>query len=234
MEKQYYCEHFGTLEKLEEFTTLTNNIVPGSLVFESLSPFWGYYNEDPKDYCPLYVYLIVNQTHEVFEVTRAFQKVKQELDFELDVAKAFVKFNDRFYNALRIRHLSGYDHLAEIQEAFARHGIAPLYSHYNQKRFNALVTLKKMFCLNQTSEGIYLDACEANHAYLEIPKALTFDQFAEVTQKVRNNWLESKFDAALGYFIRKQQVVDIIRVYSENLNTDYLDGIRNLYLQKIK
>lgn len=234
MNNQNYCEHFGTLEKLEEFTTLTENIIPGSLVFESLSPFWGYYNEDPHDYNPLYIYFIVNQTHEVFEVVRAFQQVKAELNFELDAAKAFVKFNDRFYNALRIRHLNGYDHLSEIQEAFARHGINPLYSHYNQKRFSAHVTLKKMFCLSPIAEGLFIDACEEKHAYLEIPKALTFDQFADVTQKVKNNWLDSKFDAALGYFIRKQKVVDIIRVYSDNLSIEYLEGIRNLYLQKIK
>lgn len=65
MKNQNYCEHFGTLEKLEEFTTLSENIIPGSLVFESLSPFWGYYNEDPHDYNPLYIYMAINQTHEV-------------------------------------------------------------------------------------------------------------------------------------------------------------------------
>lgn len=234
MENKNYCEHFGTLEKLEEFTTLSENIIPGSLVFESLSPFWGYYNEDPHDYKPLYIYMAVNQTHEVFEVIRAFQKVKAEFDFELDAAKAFVKFNDRFYNALRIRHLTGYENLMHIQEAFSKHGISPLMSHYQQKRFTAHVTLKKMFCLNLFFKAIWVDACEAKHAYLEIPKRLSFDEFADVTQKVKNNWLDTKFDAALGYFIRKQQVVDMVRIYSDNLNADYLKGIRNLYLQKIK
>lgn len=234
MENLNYCEHFGSLEKLEEFTTLTHNIVPGSLVFESLSPFWRYYNEDPKDYSQLYIYLIVNQTHEVFEVIRAFQKVKEELPFKFDVAKAFVKFNDRFYNALRVRHLKDYEHIVEIQEAFSRYGISPLMSSYNQKRFTALVTLKKMFSLSKLSEGIYLDAYEENHAYLEIPQTLTFDQFADLTQKVKYNWLDSKFDAALGYFIQKQKVIDVVRVYSDNLKIEFLNDIRKLYLQKLK
>lgn len=234
MENLNYCEHFGSLEKLEEFTTLTQNIVPGSLVFESLSPFWRYYSEDPKDYSQLYIYLIVNQTYEVFEVIRASQKVKEELNFKIDVAKAFVKFNDRFYNALRIRHLKDYEHIAEIQEAFSRHGISPLMSSYNQKRFTTLVTLKKMFCLSELSEGIYLDAYEENHAYLEIPQALTFDQFADLTLKVKYNWLDSKFDAALGCFIHKQKVIDVVRVYSDNLKIEFLNDIRKLYLQRIK
>ena len=234
MENKNFCEFFGTLEKLEEFTTLNHNIVPGSLVFESLSPFWGYYNEDPKDYCPLYIYLIINRTYEIFDVVRSFQNVKKVLNFDLDVAKAFVKFNDRHYNALRVRHLSGYDHLREIQEAFINEGISPLIATDNQKRVMAHVTLKKLFCLIHVNDDIYLDGCEANHAYLVMPKRLTFDQFADLTQKVRNNWLESKFDAALGYFIRRGEIVEIIRIYSEKLDLEYLEGIRKLYLQKLK
>lgn len=234
MKEQQYSEYFGTLEKLEEFTTLTQNIIPGSLVFESLNPFWGYYSEDPGDYHQLYVYLIVNRTYAVFDVVRALQKVREELNIDLDAAKAFVRFNDRHYNAIRVRHLDGYHQISEIQEAFARNGISMLMASDKQKKVSVHVILKKVFCFSNISDDLFLDAFEANHAYFEIPKALSFDEFAVLTQKVRNNWLDSKFDAAMGYYMRKQKVVEIIRIYSEKMDANYLAEIKKLYLSKIK
>ncbi|MGF7138973.1 hypothetical protein [Roseimarinus sediminis] len=233
MEHLDYYEYFGTLEKLEEFTTLTQNIIPGSLVFESPSPFWGYYNEYPSEYQPMYIYLIINRTYAVFDVTRAFYKVCDELGYQLDAAKAFVKFNDRFYNALRIRHVDDYSQLRAIQEAFARHGIAPLMINDKQSKVSVQVSLKKVFCLHPLGDGLYIDAKEKNHAYIEIPERLSFDDFANLTQKVRNNWLETRFDAALGYFMKHDRVVEIVRIYSEKIEPHVLKGIQKLYHEKL-
>ena len=71
MEENQYCEVFGTLEKLEQFNTLNENIIPGSLVFESPKPFWGYYNEFDSPHTklsPHYIYIAINTTHAVFDV----------------------------------------------------------------------------------------------------------------------------------------------------------------------
>lgn len=234
MAKQKHCEYFGSLEKIETFSTLSQNIIPGSLVFESLSPFMGYYNDLVKDNNTLYIYIIINRTYAVFDVVRAFQKVNNELDLKIDAAKAFVKFNDRSYNAIRVRHLENYERIYEIQEALVRNGISLLMTTDNQKNVSAHVHLKKIFCMSNISDSLYLDACEENHAYLEIDKTLTFDQFSTITQKVRNNWLDSKFDAALGYFMRKEEVVEFIRIYSDKLDEESLAKIQQLYKEKMR
>ena len=200
MAEHKHCEVFGSLEKMEQFNTLNQNIIPGSLVFESPAPFWGYYNEFDSphvDTSPQYIYIAILKTYAVFDVVRAFQKVKKDVDFDLDAAKGFVRFNDRFFNVIRLRHMDDYSQIAVVQEAFERHGIAMLMAAGNYKNVTTHVTLKKVFCLDLISEGIYKDSAESNHYYLEIPKALSFDEFAEVTRKVRNNWLGVKFDAAL-------------------------------------
>jgi hypothetical protein len=234
MEENKHCEYFGTLEKIEEFTTLSQNCIPGSLVFESLSPFLGYYNEYPHDYSPLYIYIAVDKIYPVFDVVRAFQKVKKEIGFDLDVAKAFVHFNDRNYNVIRLRHLDGYDRIHEIQEAFQRYGIKPLMNSHRWEKISVHVSLRKVFCLSPLAEGLFLDACEENHAYIQIPKALNFDEFLELTKRVKNNWLEFKFDAALGYYLKENEVVEIVRIYSKRLDLPDLKGIQKLYLQKIR
>lgn len=237
MEEHQHGELFGTLEKLEQFNTLNQNIIPGSLVFESPKPFWGYYNEFDSPHTklsPHYIYLAINTTHAVFDVVRAYHKVSEEFDFEFDAAKAFVKFNDRFYNAIRLRHISDYDKIKDVQESFSRHGISMLMSAGNWQNVTTHVSIKKVFNVQALSEVVYKDTSEPNHYYLKIPKTLTLDEFAEVTAKVRNNWLGSKFDAALAYFLKEKQVVEIVRIYSELLTLEQLTEIQKLYLSKLK
>lgn len=227
-------EFYGILEKTEDFTILTQNIIPGTLVFESLSPFTGYYNENPHDYQkPLYLYMAVDKPYSVFDVARAFQKVRNELDFNLDAAKASVKFSDKFYNVIRLRHLNGYENIQIIQEAFARQGIKPLKSNLSQKDIHAHVALEKIYCLEKISEGLFIDRREKNHAYIEIPRMIPFDEMVEVTQKVRNNWFESRFDSAMGYFISSEKIYEVVRIYSDKIDIKYIEGLRKLYLKKI-
>ncbi len=234
MDNKDYCETFGTLEKLEEFTTLTQNNIPGSLVFESLSPFWGYYNENPKDYNPLYIYIAIDKTYPVYDVARAVGNIHQTTGKVIDAVKGFVSFNDRFYNVLRLRHIDGYQCIAELQEAFSQNGIKPLIETNIQQRVSAHVTLNKVFCLKKIAKGIWIDSCEKNHAYIELPKSLSFDEFKNITCEVRNNWLKSSFDAAKGYILDMREGIDIVRIYSEKLELEYLQGIMKLYQQKIR
>jgi hypothetical protein len=234
MKENNYCEVYGSLEKLEEFSTIQDNIVPGSLVFESLSPFWGYYNDTPQDSSPVYTYFAVDKGYPVFDLARAYRKVIDETGFQFDAAKAFIKFNDRSYNVIRLRHFSGFEKIKIIQEAFSKNGIKLYMSNSHWNKITVHITLNKVFCMRQLTDGINIDACEKNHAYIEMPRQLEFNEFVEITQKVRNNWFESKFDAALGFYLLEERVVDFVRIYSKIQDLNYLSEIRKLYLQKMK
>lgn len=237
MAEHKHCEVFGSLEKMEQFNVLKENIIPGTLVFESPAPFWGYYNEFDSphaDTSPQYIYIAILKTYAVFDVVRAFQKVRQEFDFDLDAAKGFIRFNDRFFNVIRLRHIDDYSQVVKVQESFEEHGISMLSATGTWSNVSTHVSLKKVFCIEEIEKGIYKDACEAKHYYLRIPKTLTFEEFAEVTRKVRNNWLGTRFDAALGYFLKEQEVVEIVRIYSDISDIEVLKEIQSVYVQKIK
>jgi hypothetical protein len=235
MIKKGPCEFYGILEKIEDFTTLTGNIIPGTLVFESLSPFVGYYNENPHDYeSPLYLYMAVESDYSVFDIARAFQLVKNSLKIDLDVAKASVRFNDKFFHVLRLRHIDGYSRLIDIQKQFAEHGIKPLKSSLNKKNIHAHVTLNKVFCLESISDGLFIDRREKNHAYIQMPYMIHFDKLIEVTKRVRNNWVENRFDAAMGYFLCSDEVIEIVRIYTDNLDVNNLTALQDLYLKKLE
>lgn len=229
-----YCEIYGTLEKLEELNTIKSNIIPGSLVFESLAPFWDYYYDTPGHGIVQYVYLGLDKDYVVFDIARTAAMVRESTGYNFDVAKASVTFSDRFFQVVRLRHFGSYDQLKTIQEGFVRLGINPVFVGGNWQKQTAKIVLRKVFCLNKWHEGVYADSSEQHHYYIEIPRSLSFEEFTEVTQKVKHNWLGHKFDAALGTYIRHQDVTEVVRIYTEVVSLDDLLEIQKLYHQKIK
>ncbi|HPR33178.1 MAG TPA: hypothetical protein PLK12_13845 [Prolixibacteraceae bacterium] len=233
MESYQSCEMYGQLEKLEELSTVQYSVLHGTLVFESPAPFCGYYHDDPDTRGPVYLYLALEKRYTIFAIYRALNAVRASLSFPVDAVKAHISFNDRHFDALRLRHLN-FDQVLDVQKAFQSEGIRLLHHSGHWNHVLARILLKKMFCMKRLSNEILLDAREENHSYLVLPRALGFDEFAEITQKVRNNWLGPRFDAAPGMFLREEKLVDFVRIYSSHQDLDNLERIRNLYLDKIE
>ncbi len=234
MKAMKHDEFFGSLVKKEELSSINQNIIPGSVVFESSSPFRAYYSDDVMDPSPIYIYIVTDKNYPVFDIIRAINHVKEKTGLDFDAAKALIVSTDKLYQVIRLRHFQHFGNISIIQKAFSDHGISLYMTSASVKDIQANVTVEKMFRLLPLSEGIWLDSDEPNHAYLKINRNLSFSEFVSVTMKVRNNWFESKFDAALGCFLEGQSVVDFVRVYTNKLELEYLVGIRNLYLEKIK
>lgn len=229
-----HSEFFGRIVKSENLSIINQNIVPGSLVFESSSPFRAYYSDDAIDPSPIYVYVVTDKNYPVFDIMRAINHVKESTNLDFDAAKAQIESTDKLYQVIRLRHFQHFGNISIIQKAFSDYGISLYMASASVKNIHTNVTVEKMFRLLFKSEGIWLDSDEPNHAYLQINRNLSVSEFVSVTEKVRNNWFESKFDAALGAFIVGQSVVDFVRIYTNKLEDEHLNGIHNLYLEKLK
>ncbi len=234
MKAMKHNEFFGSLVKKEELSSINQNIILGSVVFESSSPFRAYYSDDVLDPSPIYIYIVTDKNYPVFDIIRAINHVKEKTGLDFDAAKAQIESTDKLYQVIRLRHFQHFGNISIIQKAFSDYGISLYMTSASVKDIQANVTIEKMFRLLPLSEEIWLDSDEPNHAYLQINRNLSMGEFVAVTEKVRNNWFESKFDAALGCFLEGQSVVDFVRVYTNKLELEYLVGIRNLYLEKIK
>jgi hypothetical protein len=96
------------------------------------------------------------------------------------------------------------------------------------------IRIIKFFSLEEIEKHIFLDTREENHAYLEIPHHLDWDDFERVTNKVKYNWMGSKFDAAKGALYFDGALHEVVRIYSDQLATENLKEIRKIYLDKMK
>jgi len=234
MEPQNAIEVFGTITKQETVLTITDKVLPGSLVFEAIAPFPGYYHEAPDTDKPVYMYLALQEQYPLIDMIRATEKVEKIFDERFDAGKGFIKIYNDTYNMLRVRHLKQYDKIGKLQQSYQEQGLFFLQKTRRGLEETAQIRVVKFFNFEQLDEGIYLDTKEAFHAYLEIPKHYEWEDFNDLTNKVKYNWDESKFDAAAGAFHYKGRLHEFVRIYSNKLSLNYLQQLQKLYLQKIK
>lgn len=233
MEFNKKLEVFSNLLKQETLFPVEDKVVSGSLVFESLDPFPGYYHDTPDSSPPLYLYLALDKMYRLEEIIRASQLIEPRFEGHFDAGKGILYHAAEEIPVIRLRHFGQYDVVAPLQEAFREAGIGYLRKSRKQGEFTALIRIVKMMWIKLVETGVYVDMKEDFHGYIEIPRFLNWEQFEKVTRQVKNNWFGSKFDAAVGSFYVEGRLREFVRIYSSKLDTRYLQDIRALYLEKM-
>ncbi|MFV0376711.1 MAG: hypothetical protein ACK5JD_05335 [Mangrovibacterium sp.] len=234
MEPKNAMEVFGTIRKQETVHTIDDKVQTGTLVFEALEPFPGYYHETPFGENPVYMYLALQQQYPLMDIMRATQNVEKVFNEKFDAGKGFVQIVEATYNVLRIRHLNRYDLIGDLQHAYNEQGIYFMMKTKKGLEAPAQIKVVKFFNLTPVAEGIYLDNKEEYHAYLELPRELNWDDFLALSNRVKYNWEDAKFDAAFGSFVHNGKIHEFVRIYSNKLSPDYLIALRKLYIEKMK
>jgi hypothetical protein len=233
MEYNKKMEVFSNLVKLEKLTILEDKIVPGTLVFESTDPFPGYYSDVPDTAPPVYLYLALSKPYRLEEILRAIQAIQPKFEEHFDAGKGIATIINEEFPVIRLRHFGNYDIVAPLQMAFNEEGIECLKKTKKQGEHEAIVRIVKMLYLKQVEPHIFIDLKEDYHGYILIPRYLSWKQFEKITREVKYNWFGSKFDAAYGSFYHDTRLYEFVRIYSNKLDTDYLQDIRSLYLEKL-
>jgi len=233
MEYNKKVEVFSNLVKMETLFPVEDKIVPGSLVYESLNPFPGYYSDTPDSSPPVYLYLALDRQYRLEEILRATQQIEPHFEEHFDAGKGILTIVNEEIPVIRLRHFGNYDIVAKLQEAYRKEGINYLLRTKKTGEEKALIRIVKFLYLKQVSPSIYIDLKEDYHGYIEIPRFLNWKQFEKVTTDVKYNWLGSKFDAASGSFFHDTDLHEFVRIYSTKLDTPYLQEIRELYLEKM-
>lgn len=226
-------EVFVSLTKMDTVVVLEKNILTGSLVFESLNPFPGYYHELPSDPRSMYIYMVLEKPYTLDEILRVTQVIEKQYDWNFDVGKAYLKIGTEELFAIRIRHISSVDYLEKIQKAFSDHGISFFKRKKISGKHETKVKIIKFIELEELKKGIYLSVLDNSIAYVEIPKFLNPEIFSKVSMDVKYNWDGREFDVASAAFYEKGKLLELVRIYSDKIDVDYLEAIRKLYEKKI-
>jgi len=224
-------ETIGTIAKEENVKTVDHFILPNSFVLQNIEPFSGYHGDNlPVDQKPDTFFLITTESHSMEKIFRIADNISQYTDYKFRASSGTACIGNDSYPFIRIRGLNSYEPLEEIQRYFFDAGIK--YQKRKKVDDKALIELKKIFILEKLDENTYRDQ-EDEMNYLDIGRQLTYGRFKSVTKWVKNNIDNNNFDAALAVIYGKK-VLDLVRIYAQNVEVDRLEEIRQKYIEGIQ
>lgn len=227
-------EVFVNLTKADTVVAIDEKVLPGSLVFDSLNPFPGYYHESPTSSRPIYIYMVLARQYPLEEIIRATQNIEKEYNWNFDAGKGYMTIGSEYLNVIRVRHLPQIDMVAKIQEAYSKQGIHFLMNKKLKGKLEVNVKIVKFLMLEIIGEGIYSYCDDPTFAYIEIPKYLNHQAFLKVSMDVKYNWDGHEFDAASSSFYHDGRLIETVRIRSDKNDLDYLSRIKKLYTEKIR
>jgi len=227
-------EVFVNLTKGDTVVAIDEKVLPGSLVFDSLNPFPGYYHDTPTNSRPIYIYMVLDRQYPLEEIIRATQNIEKEYNWNFDAGKGYMTIGSEYLNVIRVRHLPQIDLVEKIQEAYIKQGIHFLMNKKLKGKLEVNVKIVKFLILEIIGEGIYSYFDDPTFAYIEIPKYLHSEAFVKVSMDVKYNWDGHEFDAASASFYNDGRLYEAVRIRSGQNNLDYLTRIKKLYIEKIR
>lgn len=229
-------EHYGHLSKAEKVTTLSSNIVPGTLVLEAPEPFPGslsYYSEAPHLSKPLYIYVVLDGFPGLELVASATDKVHKKTPFEFSAAYANIEVNFEQLDTIRIRHLMSFDQIEIVQHAYMEEHLQ-MKKSIHKLEGNARIELKKLFQLISYPNNLYLDFDEKDHGYITIPEKLKEDEFETMIRRVKNNTFLYNYDFAQAFFYTSNKIIRLLRVYYPEMNIQLLSQVKEAVYARLK
>ena len=226
-------ETMGYIKKQVNLTTVENNIIPNTLVLESLHPFPGYHGENlPEKSCPRSLFLIVEKDYSWEEIGRIANKIRQEFKYDFNISHGNIYFKNTTYACIRIKYLKSFTFIPDLQNLLKEQNVKFL----KKKAINesGLIVIHKHFYVEEIGDNIYSDLDEEVKYYMELPVALPWETFKDFTIAVKNNIVNNNFDVAQGVFYRKKGIVDVIRIYDCEAGLERFKMIRNKYLDEIR
>ncbi|MFP4289155.1 MAG: hypothetical protein ACOC2E_04755 [Bacteroidota bacterium] len=227
-------ERFGWLTKEEPLKTLyDSNLHLGITIFESTSPFFGYYDDQPNTEKPRYLYWVLDQYYPLEKITRVLCDLRENFSENLDLAPGNIFIANEMYFVFRMINLEKYNLIHQIQVFMENAGIRLKKGPQRIREQMSIIYLNKFLHLQPVSNGFYIEKENTQRGYFRIPRNIEWKEFKTITQQVKFNTPLIFFDAARAAFMENGKIVELIRVYRENLSLENLEDIRNVYLKFI-
>jgi hypothetical protein len=223
----------GYIQKEELLTTVEGKIIENTLVLENHPPFPGYHGENlPDEDSPRSLFFILNEKYSFEDIARKTKNVREKIKSKFNASEGTIYIHPYEYNCLRIKYLCTFKLLKEVQKQFKEEGIK--YSRYKDINKEAIIKINKVFFVEEQEEGIYWDCNIDSKYYIELPEKISWDNFKQYTFNLKNNLDNINFDAALGVFYRRKEIVDVIRIYDTERTIERASKLKNMYWEEIR
>jgi hypothetical protein len=180
------------------------------------------------------LYLILSEYFPLEKLIRATVKVQEKVKYPIDAVTGTVTLFNQTCYVIRLINLQNYSQIHTVQELYDKEGV--LFKSPGKKFENemGMIKMRCFFSLHSYGEGIYIDHNEPNIGFFKLPYYIPWDDFRKITSEVKFDTKLIYFDAATAYFYQSKGVVDLVRIYRENLDEEKLRMIRDRYLKILR
>ncbi len=230
-----YKEVVGHIIKEEKISLLKHQILPQTLVVNIDHPFPGFHGWDfDLTAKPRSIIILTAQLYSWAKILRWQSTVNQSKEVKINASFAKLMVGKTVYYGIRIKGLNNYNQIPELQKDLEKAGFQLLKNKNIKTDRPVSIKISKFFHIKALDNEIYADKCIENMYYIEIPQYLSWKNFRQITEHIKNNVSNNNFDVAKGIFYKDNTVKDIIRLFKPNMSLDLLKEIKNKYEQAIK
>jgi len=233
--KENLIETIGTISKKETLTSLEEEFCNGDLIIETLYPFPGYYHKtipDKDALNPISLFLMTKEKYSDEQIIRASHEVIKNFRKSFNGVPCEISLFNQTSPCIRVKSLKDYNQVGALVNFYKEAGIQ-FMKYKNVSPYEGIIKVNKYFGLKNAGDGCYFDDDESQMCYFQIPIQLEWNQFEKMVLDIKRNTEDNKFDAALGTFIRKNCLIDMVRIYDEEINHQRLVAIREKFLKEI-
>ncbi len=227
-------EVVGHVIKEETISLLSHHILPGTIVVNIDHPFPGFhgwdYNFTSK---PRSIIVVTAKLYSWAKILRAQQFINKHASLKINASFAKIMIGKQVYYGIRIKGLSAYDQIPDLQQKLKDFGFDLNISKKLKTDKPVSIKISKFFHIVKLDEAIYKDKCIDNMYYVEIPEYLPWEEFRSITEKVKQNVSNNNFDVVKGIFYKDDTVKDMIRLFKPGMKLDLLQEIKKKYEQFI-
>lgn len=226
-------ETWGAIQKVEKLQSVRLHSAEDVLTFKSINPFPGYFeNNQFGGTPPNVIYLVTAKKYNAENLALSLKNVGRKMFQHCVGSFGYIELKPERYYCIRYKNDSCVKKIDLLMDYLGREGVQ--FKEYMPLHGDSFIKIYKNFVLNEVNEYLYEDRVDENKVYLKIPYHLSWDEFKQITMRVKMNMNNHFFDAAQAIIWNSDGPTNLIRIFDRNLNRIRLKIIYELYLKESK
>jgi len=228
-------EVIGHVIKEERISLLKHHIIQGTLVVNIDHPFPGFHGWDFNFTSkPRSIIILTAKLYSFAKILRAQRYINNNSSFDINASFAKIMVGKQEYYGIRVKGLTCYDQIPDLQEKFKGFGFELLSKKKIKTDKPVSIKISKFFHIVKMDDAIYSDQCIDDMYYIEIPNYMSWERFREATEHVKHNVSNHNFDVVKGIFYKDDTVKDMIRLFKPKMTLELLQEIKSRYHKEFK
>lgn len=184
-----------------------------------------------------HLYFVVRKTIPCFQdrILRYAHKLKNEQQVQLHLLPGQMTFENEIHSCIRVR-VSEVALLSSMVENLEEMGVEFFcqrhFKHF--KPYASFIRFKKYIQIEEFEEDVFRDHNNKNIHYVKIPADIEFSLFETMIKDIKNNCELNMFSTSLVYFPLKDDIFDMVAIYSRECDEQRLPQLSEFLDKEIK